>query len=158
MIVHKTAKKKENKQRLWFQIKISLPLKESVLSLQIKVFSLGALSVGARFCCWSWVLVHIMLSHRDGALVQRKGSHYLIRLLILGTRKRCLETLGPDSKSWSGTHSALQSRGWSKGDFGTWASSKKQFTTYTVELQKCLIRVRHQTWMIPYEIATFCLP
>lgn len=121
------------------------------------MFSPGALSVSVRFLCWSRVLVHIMLSHRDGVLVQRKGSHYLIMLLILGTRKRCLETFGPDSNCWSGTRSALYSHGWGRGDFSTWASSKKQFTTYTVQLQKCLIRVRHQTWMIPYEIATYCL-
>lgn len=36
-------------------------------------------------------------------------------------------------------------------------SSKKLFRTYTAELQKCLIRVSHRPWMIPYEIATLCL-
>lgn len=115
-----------------------------------------ALSVSTRCFCWTWVLVHITSSHWDRVLVQRKGSHYLIMLLILGTRKRCLQSFGPHSKCWSGTLRSLLP--WvTQGDFGTWVSSKKQFATYTVELQKCLIEVRHQTWMIPYEIATFCL-
>lgn len=92
---------------------------------------------------------------RDGVLVGRKGSHYLIMLLILGIRKRCLESLGPDSSCWSCTDS-LSPRV-RPGDFGSWASSKKQFTTYTVGLQTCLIGVRHRPWMIPYETATLCL-
>lgn len=119
-------------------------------------FSPEALRVSTRCFCWTRVLVHITSSHWDGVLVQRKGSHYLIMLLILGTRKRCLQSFGPHSKCWSGTLRSLLP--WvTQGDFGTWVSSKKQFATYTVELQKCLIEVRHRTWMIPYEIATFCL-
>lgn len=111
--------------------------------------------VAVRFFCWSWVLVHIVFSPWDGVLVGRKGSHYLIMLLILGIRKRCLESLGPDSSCWSCTDS-LSPRV-RPGDFGSWASSKKQFTTYTVGLQTCLIGVRHRPWMIPYETATLCL-
>ena len=107
--------------------------------------------VSLRYFCWFFVLVHIMCSHRDRVLVQREGSHNLIMELILGT-KRCLESLGPRPKCWS-TLSRLCSQRWNRG-FWYWGSSKKQFKTYTVELQKCIIGNSHQTWMIPHEITT----
>lgn len=87
------------------------------------------LSVSVRCFCWSWVLVHITLSHRDGVLVQKEGSHCLIMLLILGTRKRCLESFGPDSKCWSGTLCSLfpwVKKGW------FWYLSKLKETIYNI--------------------------
>ena len=78
-----------------------------------KAFLSGA--GGLTVSTWGLILILLMWSVSPHRVLPRGpdsqftegGSHYLIMLLILEHGgKRCLESLGPRSKYWSGTHSA----------------------------------------------------